>query len=93
VNNNSGSNLAVHCKFLKRTIEPGRPEPFVMVCTHPVRDGRQCVGPFLEDLVTDCGLWEGHPQSHLIPLPEPERWQQRRRREGFDMQRSTRFDW
>jgi hypothetical protein len=81
---------AVHCQYLKRTIEPGRPDPFVMLCTHPIRDGRQCVGPFLEDMVTDCGLWEPHPQAHLIPLPEPERG--RTRRQGYDVQR-TRYDW
>jgi hypothetical protein len=79
--------LAVHCQWLKRTIEPGRPEPIVMLCQHPVREGKDCIGPFLEDLPTNCGLWEQHPQSNLIPLPEPERWQ-RRRREGFDYQRS-----
>jgi hypothetical protein len=49
-----------------------------MVCQHPVREGLECVGPFLEDLVTSCGLWEPHPQAHMIPIPEPERWQQRR---------------
>ena len=50
-----------------------------MVCEHPAREGRPCIGPFLADLATDCRLWERSPQSHLIPLPEPERWQRRRR--------------
>jgi hypothetical protein len=50
-----------------------------------VRDGQPCIGPFLEDLVTACGLWEAHPESHLIPLPQPERWQRRRRRQGYDL--------
>ena len=86
-NHHDKPHLAVHCEWLRRTIEPGRPEPIVMLCQHPVRDGKDCIGPFLEDLATNCGLWEAHPQSHLIPLPEPERWQ-RRRREGFDYQRT-----
>jgi hypothetical protein len=74
-------------------MEPGRVEQFLAVCEHPVREGKACVGPFLEDLATDCGLWEQHPESHLIPLPQPERWQRRRRREGFDLQRTWRSDW
>ena len=89
----SQPHLAVHCCFLKRSIEPGRAESIVMLCQHPVRDGKECVGPFLEDLATSCGLWEAHPDSHLIPLPQPERWQRRRRREGFDFQRAFRDDW
>ncbi len=81
--------LAVHCQYLRRTIEPGRPEPFLMLCQHPIRDGNECIGPFLEDLTTSCRLWEPHPQSHLIPIPEPERWQ-RRRRSGYDYTRAYR---
>ena len=84
--------LAVHCQYLTRALEPGRVEQFHAICLHPVREGKDCVGPFLEDLSTSCGLWEAHPQSHLIPLPQPERWQGRRRREGFDMQRAARND-
>ncbi len=87
-----GLKLAIHCQYLRRTIEPGRAEPFVMVCQHPVRDGSECIGPFLEDLGTGCGLWEAHPRSHLIPLPEPERWQ-RRRRAGFDYRPSYSDGW
>ena len=85
--------LAVHCQYLRRSLEPGRLEQFLAICQHPVREGKECVGPFLDDLGTDCGLWEPHPQSHLIPLPQPERWQRRRRREGFDFQRAYRDDW
>lgn len=68
-------------------------EQFHAICYHPIREGKECVGPFLEDLSTSCRLWEPHPQSHLIPLPQPERWQGRRRREGFDMQRGRPADW
>lgn len=85
--------LAVHCQWLRRTLEPGRPEQVATICQHPVREGKECVGPFLDDLGTSCGLWEAHPQSHLIPLPQPERWQRRRRREGFDYSRVWRDDW
>jgi hypothetical protein len=84
--------LAIHCQWLRRTLEPGRAESFVALCTHPIREGKECVGPFLDDLGTSCGLWEANPQSHLIPLPQPERWQRRRRREGFDLQRAWRDD-
>lgn len=28
------------------------------ICQHIIRDGRECVGPFLDDHETDCGLWE-----------------------------------
>jgi hypothetical protein len=78
--------LAVHCQHLYRSINPERREP-TSLCLHPVREGQECIGPFLEDLTTDCGLWEPHPESHLIPLPQPERWQRRRRREGYDLHR------
>ena len=82
--------FAIHCQYLRRTLEPGRIEQFVALCTHPVREGKDCIGPFLEDLTTNCGLWESHPQSQSIPLPQPERWQRRRRREGFDLSRDWR---
>jgi hypothetical protein len=86
--------LAVHCQFLRRTIEPGRFDGQILtICQHPIRDGKECVGPFLDDIGTNCGLWEPHPHSQAIPLPQPERWQRRRRREGFDYQRGFRGDW
>jgi hypothetical protein len=85
--------FAIHCRHLRRTLEPGRVEQFVALCLHPVREGKECVGPFLEDLSTSCGLWESSPQSQAIPPPQPERWQRRRRREGFDYQRAYREEW
>ena len=87
----TGSHLAVHCLHLKRTVGSGRVGQYLTVCEHAVRAGKECVGPFLDDLGTSCGLWERHPEAELIPLPQPERWQRRRRREGFDLQRS--IDW
>jgi hypothetical protein len=51
--------LAIDCRWLRRTIDSSRvADPFLMLCTHIVRDGKECVGPFLEDMETDCRLWE-----------------------------------
>ena len=51
--------LAIRCLHLRRTIQSGRLDgPVVCLCEHPVRSGFECVGPFIEDLPTDCGLWE-----------------------------------
>jgi hypothetical protein len=77
--------LAIHCAHLIRP--SGRSMNPVMLCGHPVRDGQECIGPFLHDLPTDCGLWEPHPDRHLIAAPVPDRWQGRRQRGGFDMRR------
>lgn len=86
------SQLAARCHYLRQTINKERHEPMAL-CNHPIREGLECIGPFLEDLPTDCGLWEPHPQSHLIPAPQPERWRGRGRRGGYDMQRPWRSDW
>lgn len=52
--------LAVTCRYLRRTIDSRRLDgPVVTLCTHPVRDGFDCVGPFMDDLPTPCQLWEG----------------------------------
>lgn len=55
--------MAFECQWLRRTIESGRPDPYVMLCTHIVRDGKDCVGPFLEDIETECGLWDPNQQA------------------------------
>ena len=91
--NDERQRLAIHCSFLRRTIEVGAADAFLTLCQHPIREGKDCVGPFLEDLGTACGLWEPDPRSRQIPLPEPERWQRRRRREGYDLVRSYQGDW
>ncbi len=50
---------AVDCLWLRRTLDTKRQEdPFLMLCTHIVRDGRDCIGPFLENIETACQLWE-----------------------------------
>jgi hypothetical protein len=83
--------LAVHCAYLKRGAATGSVEEYLTVCEHPVRAGKECIGPFLEDLTTTCGLWESRPDAAVIPPPQPERWQGRRRREGFDYRRSDQW--
>jgi hypothetical protein len=51
--------LAIACRHLRRTIDANRLDgPVVCLCEHPVRSGFDCIGPFIEDLPTDCGLWE-----------------------------------
>ncbi|HLF71161.1 MAG TPA: hypothetical protein VI759_03285 [Dehalococcoidia bacterium] len=86
IDRDAPSPLAVRCVHLYRLLDPERREP-VTLCQHPVREGKDCIGPFLDDLPTTCGLWEAHPESELIPLPQPERWQRRRRSGYYDMQR------
>ncbi len=51
--------LAIQCRYLRRTIDADRADgPVVCLCEHPIRTGFDCIGPFIEDLPTDCGLWE-----------------------------------
>ncbi len=51
--------LAVECRWLHRTLDTAvRDDPYRMICQHIVRSGSSCVGPFLENLETDCQLWE-----------------------------------
>jgi len=54
---------AVECIWLRRTIDSSRPnDPFVTICTHIVRDGRDCIGPFRDGMETDCKPWEPNRQ-------------------------------
>ena len=51
--------LAADCRYLRRTLDSTRADgPLVCLCTHPVRADFECVGPFLDDVPTHCGLWE-----------------------------------
>ena len=51
--------LAIDCRWLRRTIDSGHAQsPFRTICTHIIRDGKDCIGPFLEDMETECRLWE-----------------------------------
>lgn len=54
--------LAIDCRHLRRTIDSRRLDgPVVCLCEHPIRAGFDCIGPFMETLETDCGLWEVKP--------------------------------
>jgi hypothetical protein len=55
--------MAIDCRWLRRTIDSSRPDPYVMLCQHIVREGDDCIGPFLEDVETDCGLWSPNEQA------------------------------
>ncbi len=53
------SQMAIDCHWLRRTIDSSRvTDPYVMMCTHIVREGDDCIGPFLDDVETSCRLWE-----------------------------------
>lgn len=55
--------LAVDCRWLRRTIDSSRPDPYAMLCTHIVRGDKDCIGPFLDNIETNCGLWEPNAQA------------------------------
>ncbi len=51
--------LAIDCLWLRRTIDSSQKQnPFQTLCTHIIRDGKDCIGPFLEQMETACMLWE-----------------------------------
>ncbi|HWO94123.1 MAG TPA: hypothetical protein VNL92_05105 [Dehalococcoidia bacterium] len=56
---------AADCRFLQRTFDSSRIDSFVTRCRHIVRDGEDCVGPFLDETETRCQLWEP------LPIGEP----------------------
>lgn len=60
--------LAPRCAFLRTTLgsEPG--SGLLNVCRHIVRDGSECVGPFLDDTPTTCGLFEPRPGRAAPPV-------------------------
>ncbi len=58
--------IAARCLYLQVTMGDLRRGPgLVNICRHIIRDGRECVGPFLEDTETTCGLWEARPSPGL----------------------------
>jgi hypothetical protein len=85
----SAQHLAVHCQYLKRSLDRGSAEQVLTICQHPVREGSACIGPFLEDLSTQCGLWESVQDRHLVASPNPDNWQ-RNRRGDYDFSRGGR---
>jgi hypothetical protein len=50
--------LAAQCRFLRMTLDAARRGEVLNLCLHIVRDGSECVGPFLDDHETSCGLFE-----------------------------------
>ncbi|MGE5596730.1 MAG: hypothetical protein ACM3S1_11935 [Hyphomicrobiales bacterium] len=52
---------AARCRYLRMTMGNTPGGNLLNLCTHIVRDGRECVGPFLDDTETHCGLWEPAP--------------------------------
>lgn len=59
---------AAVCAFLRMTLDSRQPGGVVNLCTHIIRDGMLCIGPFLDDHETTCGLWELKPGSVARPL-------------------------
>jgi len=59
---------APRCAFLRTTLGSAPGAGLVNLCTHIVRDGSPCVGPFLDDTPTTCGLFEPKPGR---PAPPP----------------------
>ncbi|MCC6236652.1 MAG: hypothetical protein IT299_03650 [Dehalococcoidia bacterium] len=56
--------MAIDCLWLRRTIDSSQKQnPFQTLCSHIIRDGKDCVGPFLEQMETPCLLWE--PNARL----------------------------
>lgn len=51
------------------TLDSKRIGGVVNICQHVVRDGSDCVGPFLDDTETACGLWEPKPGHHGVVVP------------------------
>lgn len=50
--------FAAQCRYLQMTFGNTPDAGLLNICRHVVRDGSLCVGPFLDDTETHCGLWE-----------------------------------
>ena len=55
--------LAAKCLYLRTTLSSTPGAGLSNLCTHIIRDGRDCVGPFLDDHETSCGIWEPRPPA------------------------------
>lgn len=42
----------------------------INLCDHIIREGSECVGPFLDDHETDCGLWEARTERVIGSSPQ-----------------------
>jgi hypothetical protein len=63
--------FAAQCRYLRVTLGSTPGGNLLNICQHIVREGRSCVGPFLDDTPTDCGLWERSPRfdERGVPIP------------------------
>ena len=57
---------AARCQYLQMTMGTKAGDGLVNLCRHIIRDGMTCVGPFLDDTETTCGLWELKPGSRWL---------------------------
>jgi len=57
--------FAARCLYLQMTFGGPPDHGLVNICHHIIRDGSPCVGPFLDDAETPCGLWELKPAGLL----------------------------
>ena len=57
---------AARCAFLRMTLDSKQMGTVVNICQHIIRDGSECVGPFLDDTETHCGLWEEKPGARPV---------------------------
>ena len=55
--------LAMECVWLERRSDFSQPSPFSMICGHFVREGSDCVGPFVQGIGTDCRLWDPREET------------------------------
>ena len=56
---------AAKCRYLQMTFGNTPDAGLLNVCRHIIRDGSTCVGPFLDDTATRCGIWELQLQGVL----------------------------
>ena len=79
---------AAQCLHLRMTLDSKQIGGVVNLCQHVVREGSQCVGPFLDDTETPCGLWEQKPGSLWLGLgdaqPSMRRVYEPQRRRGAE---------
>jgi hypothetical protein len=63
--------FAARCRYLKMTLDSRHKGEVMNLCLHIVRDGSRCVGPFLDDTETNCGLWEPSERYLAAPIKAP----------------------
>lgn len=62
---------AARCRYLKMTLDSRRMGEVVNICRHIIREGSSCVGPFLDDTETTCGLWEPTDKAVAAAIRAP----------------------